>query len=208
MPDALLRLAELRWELARGEYLLAYNAWQLVPEANRGPEPIISYGPAIALYDRILTQHRGFDRYDFVIYMKAYALTETNDVEGALTLYRQILREFPESRFVPDAHMALAESSFAAMDYAAALPEFEAVMRYPDSDLVDMALFKSAWCLWRMNNTQEAATRFGASARLTRRCHTRYPASHAFAARRPTRRYSCPAPASIATLATPAAVSP
>lgn len=160
MPDALLRLAELRWEMARGDYLTAYAAWQQVPEANRGPEPIVNYGPAIALYDRILTQHRGFPRYDFVIYMKAYALTETNDVEGALNLYRQILREFPESRFVPDAHMALAESSFSAMDYAAALPEFEAVMRYEDSDLFDMALFKSAWCLWRMNNTQEAATRF------------------------------------------------
>ena len=160
MPDALLRLAELRWELARGDYLTAYNAWQQVPEANRGPEPIVNYGPAIALYDRILTQHRGFERYDFVIYMKAYALTETSDVEGALDLYRQILREFPESRFVPDAHMALAESSFSAMDYAAALPEFEAVMEHEESDLFDMALFKSAWCLWRMDNTQEAATRF------------------------------------------------
>jgi tetratricopeptide (TPR) repeat protein len=160
MPDALLRLAELRWELARASYLTAYAAWQGVPEENRGPEPRIDYSPAIQLYDRILTQHRGYDRYDFVIYMKAYALTETDNLPGALDLYRQILREFPQSRFVPDAHMALAESDFANMSYEAALPEFEQVMQFRDSELYDMALFKSAWCLWRMGQTQNAATRF------------------------------------------------
>ncbi len=160
MPDALLRLAELRWELARSEYLTSFAAWQAVPEANRGVEPVVRYGPAIELYDRILTRHRDFDRYDFVLYMKAYALTETDNLPGALELYRQILREFPQSRFVPDAHMALAESDFGNMAYEAALPEFEAVMQYRDSDLFDMALFKSAWCLWRMGQTQGAALRF------------------------------------------------
>lgn len=160
MPDALLRLAELRWELARADYLTAYAAWQQVPEGNRGPEPVVSYAGAMELYDRILTRHRGYERYDFVIYMKAYALTETGNLSGALDLYRQILREFPESRFVPDAHMALAESDFSNMAYEAALPEFEAVMQYRDSELYDMALFKSAWCLWRMGQTQNAALRF------------------------------------------------
>src|SRR5262245_15110175 len=92
--------------------------------------------------------------------MKVYALMETDNLLGALELYRQILREFPQSRFVPDAHMALAESDFANMNYEAALPEFEQVMQFRDSELYDMALFKSAWCLWRMGQTQNAATRF------------------------------------------------
>ena len=160
MPDALLRLAELRWELARYRYLVAFNAWQQVPEENRGAEPSPDYRPAIELYDRILTLHRNFPRYDFVLYMKAYALTELGDAEGALALYHRIVDEFPESRFVPDAHMAFAETSFANTDFARALPEFEQVMSYRDSELYDMALFKSAWCLWRLNRTTEAATRF------------------------------------------------
>ncbi|MDQ3038014.1 MAG: tetratricopeptide repeat protein, partial [Myxococcota bacterium] len=160
MPDALLRLAELRWELARARYLEAFAAWQQVPEENRGAEPRPDYRVSLALYDRILEQHRDFDRYDFVMYMKAYALTELGDAEGALALYRRILREFPRSRFVPDAHMALAETHFANMEFAEALAEFEQVLRHRDSELYDMALFKSAWCLWRMDRTTEAATRF------------------------------------------------
>jgi tetratricopeptide (TPR) repeat protein len=160
MPDALLRLAELRWELSRARYIEAFAAWQAVPEDNRGTEPRPDYRPAITLYDRILQHHRDFDRYDFVMYMKAFALTELGDIEGALALYRRILSEHPRSRFVPDAHMALAETEFANMSFETALPEFEQVLRYRDSELYDMALFKSAWCLWRMDRTTEAATRF------------------------------------------------
>jgi tetratricopeptide (TPR) repeat protein len=174
MPDALLRLAELRWELARFRYLQAFNAWQQVPEENRGAEPSPDYRPAIELYDRILTLHRDFPRYVFVLYMKAYALTEIGDAEGALALYHRIVDEFPQSRFVPDAHMAFAETYFANTDFLRALPEFEQVMSYRDSELYDMALFKSAWCLWRLNRTTEAATRFrqvldlgGSSAQLS-----------------------------------------
>src|SRR5690606_25359715 len=71
-----------------------------------------------------------------------------------------ILSEFPESRFVPDSHMALAESRFAEADFPGALERFDQVLRFRDSELYGMALFKSAWCLWRLNRTTDAATRF------------------------------------------------
>lgn len=160
MPDALLRLAELRWEEARSNYLIAFAAFQNVPEANRGAEPAPDYTRVIALYDRILTGHPGFSRYDFVLYMKAFALTELGQIENALAHYRRILTEFPESRFVPDAHMALAETSFGDEQWQPALAEFEQVLLFRDSELYDMALFKSAWCLWRLGRTTDAATRF------------------------------------------------
>lgn len=161
MPDALLRLAELRWEEARAVYLRAYAAWQDQPAESRGPEPAgPDYSVPVRLYDRILERHRGFSRYDLVLYMKAFALTEAGDTDGALDLYRRILAEFPQSRFVPDAHMALAEERFAIADFAGALERYELVLPHTDSDLYGLALFKSAWCLWRLDRTTEAATRF------------------------------------------------
>ena len=160
MPDALLRLAELLWEQARADYLQAFAAWQEVPEANRGRTPTPQYERPLALYDRILENHRDFDRYDLVLYMKAYAYVERGETEAALALYRRILSDHPESRFVPDAHFALAESQFGAVQYAPALVEYELVMQHPDSELYDISLFKSAWCLWRMGRTDDAAVRF------------------------------------------------
>lgn len=160
MADALLRLGELRWELARTGYLEAFGAWQAVPPENRGPEPRPDYTPVLALYDRILARHPDFERIDFVLYLEAYALTEIDEVERALAHYRRILTDFPTSRFTADAHFALAETSFANQRFAEALPEFDAVLQHRESDLYDMSLFKSAWCLWHLGRSAEAATRF------------------------------------------------
>ncbi len=160
MPDALMRLAELLWEKARADYLRSFAAWQEVPEENRGPAPTPRYEEPLRLYDRILERHRDYERYDLVLYMKAYALVERGDTTGALALYRRILDEFPQSRFVADAHFAFAETKFGQADWTGALVEFERVMEYRDSELYDISLFKSAWCLWRMGRTDDAALRF------------------------------------------------
>lgn len=162
MADALLRLAELRWEEARTRYLNEFAAWQAVAPEHRSliaPTPDIDL--PLRIYDRILTKHPDFDRYDLVLYMKAYALIEVGRVDEALVGYRRIIDEFPQSRFVPDAHMAFAESYFTgSYDYQAALNEYEEVLKHRESELADLALFKSAWCLWKLDRTRDAATRF------------------------------------------------
>jgi cellulose synthase operon protein C len=162
MADALLRLAELRWEQARADYLEVFEAWQkLPPDKRAGDAPVPDLGVALELYDRILTKHKSFDRYDLVLYMKAYALIEAGRTREALFEYKRIIDEFPNSRFMPDAHMAFAEWHFGgAFDYGHALTEYETVLQFPESELSDLALFKSAWCLWKLGRTKDAATRF------------------------------------------------
>jgi TolA-binding protein len=162
MADALLRLSELTWELSRIEYIQAFEAWQKLPEKHRSAEPPRpEYTRTIALYDRILDKHPEFDRLDLVLYMKAFTLVERGDNDAALGLFKRILAEFPESRFRPDAHMALAEHIFNTdYDFARALVEYDKVLHFPESELYDLALFKSAWCLWQLGKKTEAAVRF------------------------------------------------
>ena len=85
--------------------------------------------------------------------------------EGAIVVdmkrFDRILKEHPNSRFTADAHMARAESLFnGKYDYAGALKEYEEVLKFKGNDLYGLALFKSAWCMWRLGNTDEAAKRF------------------------------------------------
>ena len=60
--------------------------------------------------------------------------------------------------------MAKAEAMFnGKFDYAGALAEYEKVLSYKDQidpALYGLALFKSAWCYWRVGNNDEAARRF------------------------------------------------
>jgi cellulose synthase operon protein C len=162
MADALLRLSELTWESARGDYLLAFEQWQKQPESRRGREPPApDYTRTLALYDRLIEKHPKFEQLDLVLYMNAFALLEQGQSEAALPLFRRILADYPESRFRPDAHMALAEHVFNTdYDYRAALVEYDRVLSYEDSELYDLALFKSAWCLWQLDRKSEAALRF------------------------------------------------
>src|SRR5260221_9314051 len=86
---------------------------------------------------------------------------EQGKEDAAIERFGRILRDFPRSRFVPDAHMARAEALFnGKYDYQAALAEYEEVLHYKNSELYGLALFKSAWCLWRLGNTDLAAKRF------------------------------------------------
>ncbi|HEY6882314.1 MAG TPA: tetratricopeptide repeat protein, partial [Polyangiales bacterium] len=179
MPDALLRLAELRWEDARVDFLAAYALWQKLPEGKRGPEPKPDFTPSLALYERIIADYPDFARLDLVLYMRAFALLERGEEDAAQPLFKQLLAQFPKSRFAPDAHMALGEYVFnRSYDYRGALAEYDQVLNFPDSELYDLALFKSAWCLWQLDQKGEAATRFrqvldieGKSAEGTRRRH-------------------------------------
>ncbi|MDB4972056.1 MAG: domain protein putative component of TonB system [Myxococcaceae bacterium] len=162
LPDALLRLSELTWESARASYLLAFDAWQKAPESQRAKDPPLpDYARTLALYDRMIEKHADYARLDLVLYMRAFALLERGENDEATPLFRRILADYPRSRFVPDAHMALAEDVFNTnYDYKAALLEYDQVLTYPDSELYDLALFKSAWCLWQLDRKAEAATRF------------------------------------------------
>ncbi|MET0387349.1 MAG: tetratricopeptide repeat protein [Polyangiales bacterium] len=161
MPDALLRLAELRWEQARARNLEAFEAWQHASRNTRSASaPVVDVEPALELYDRILHDYPKFERLDLALYMKAYALLEAERMGDALQAYRRILDEFPASRFRPDAHMAFAESFFGRQEFARALEHYEHVARHSESELADLALFKGAFCLWKLGRTQEAARRF------------------------------------------------
>ncbi|MBK8214253.1 MAG: tetratricopeptide repeat protein [Myxococcales bacterium] len=161
MPEALMRLGELTWETEREAVVDRFRAWEKLPEATRGPAPDPNYGPARALFARVLRDYPWFSQYDLALYVDGFLATEQGKLDEAQARFDRILRDHPRSRFVPDAHMSRAELLFSQKsDYVGALAEYEEVLKFKDSELYGLALFKSAWCLWRLGRSEEAAKRF------------------------------------------------
>ena len=160
MPEALVRLAELKWEGERESFVERFKEWEKKPVDQRGNAPELNYGPSRELFARVLKDYPWFGQTDLALYVDGFLATEQGKTEEALERFTRILKDFPSSRFTPDAHMARAEAMFAKPDYPDALGEYEEVLKYPKSDLVGLALFKSAWCHWRLGNTDEATKRF------------------------------------------------
>ncbi len=162
MPHALVRLAELEWEESRDRFLAAFSAWEQLPADKRGKPPSPSYARSRALLLRVLKNYKEFPDYDLALYVDGFLASEEGKAKQSLARFEKILAWFPKSRFVPDAHMVRAEFEFTkeVPDYENAYREYEQVLAFKDSDLHDLALFKSAWTLWRLGRRREAAERF------------------------------------------------
>lgn len=161
MPEAMLRLGELEWELEREQFVERFKAWEAKPVDQRGPTPEPNFQPSRDLFARVLKDYPWFSQYDLALYVDGFLAYEQSKPDEALDRFNRILKEHPNSRFVPDAHMARAEALFnGKYDYAAALAEYEKVLAFKQSELYGLAMFKSAWCMWRLGRTEEAAKRF------------------------------------------------
>ena len=161
MPEAMMRLGELRWEVEREGFLERFKAWEARPVDQRGPAPEPDLKPSRDLFGRVLSDYPWFAEYDLALYADGFLATQQGKQDEALARFERILSEFPSSRFTPDAHMIKAETLLSEkFDYPGALAEYEEVLKFPQTDLYGLALFKSAWCLWRLGNTDEAAKRF------------------------------------------------
>jgi len=161
MPEALLRLGELRWEIEREAFVERFQKWDALPVDQRGPTPQPNFQPSRDLFGRVLKDYPQFPEYDLALYVDGFLASQLGRDDEALERFDRILQGYPQSRFTPDAHMFKAEALFnQKYDYANALKEYEEVLKYKGNDLYGLALFKSAWCLWRLGNTDEAAKRF------------------------------------------------
>ena len=162
LPEALVRIGELEWEESREKFLKEFQAWEKQPADTRGDPPLQDYARPRARFLRVLKNYKTFREYDLALYIDGFLANEENKPDEALGRFNKILEWFPKSRFVPDAHMMRAEFEFTkdVPNYQTAYNEYEEVLKFKDTELYDIALFKSAWTLWRLGRTEEAARRF------------------------------------------------
>jgi TolA-binding protein len=162
MPEALLRMGELEWEDGRDKFLEEFKRWEKTPADQRNDPPTPNYSKPRARFLRVLKNYKSFSQYDLALYVDGFLANEEGKFGDALGRFNKIIEWFPKSRFIPDAHMVRAEYEFTkdAPNYETAYREYEEVLKYKNSDLYDLALFKSAWTLWRLGRTEEAAQRF------------------------------------------------
>ncbi|MBC8069468.1 MAG: tetratricopeptide repeat protein, partial [Deltaproteobacteria bacterium] len=171
MPEALYRLAALYWERSQEQFLAAMEAWAKQVDGCRdapescpsGPpvEPQLDLQGAQVIYVRLIREYPGFRKLDTVRYLYAFSLRDQGKVDEAQAQFRAIIEKHPSSSFVPDAWLAIGDNRFyASNDWASALAAYEHVLAYPDSGSYAMALFKSAWCHWKLGHSQDAIRRF------------------------------------------------
>ncbi|MBW1871623.1 MAG: tetratricopeptide repeat protein [Deltaproteobacteria bacterium] len=165
--DVLFRLAELYWENAEANFLKHMRSYDQALEnfrigstKQRPPEPRLDLTASIKIYEEILEKHPDFQHADTVLYLYGFGLNEQGNEQAALAIYRTLIKRYPKSAFVADAHLAIGEYHFAKGEFKIALNSYGHVLNYIDTHLTDLALYKTAWCYFKLGNPKKAAARF------------------------------------------------
>lgn len=81
---------------------------------------------------------------------------ELGNVKKGVDYYTKLTRQFPSSQFVKEAYFALGEYYFENERWAQAYKEYTPLLKDRRHRLHTFALYKSAWCLYRMGKNREA----------------------------------------------------
>ncbi len=157
MPEALLRMGELEWEDSRDTFLQAFQRWEALPPEQRAEKdpPTPSYVKARARFLRVLKNYKSFNQYDLALYVDGFLANEEAKFDESLSRFNKIIEWFPNSRFIPDAHMVRARIRVheGQSELRDGVQRVRAGAQIKDSELYDLAMFKSAWTLWRLGKT-------------------------------------------------------
>lgn len=169
-PQWMFQKAELLWELRNMEYLrtrAVYN--QCLSAAGQGTagesgckEPLPDYREAQLIYEDILRQYPDYQRLDEVIYRLGRGLIEAGQGVQAVAHLQRLVQNYPNSKYVPEAHLALGEFYFDPQRqmFHAARENYLKVLQYKNFPLYDFALYKLAWVQFNQQEFRESADTF------------------------------------------------
>lgn len=86
-----------------------------------------------------------FPRMDVALFYEAYTLQSAGYAKEARVAYDRLLKNYPRSRYVPEAHLAFAEAFWEANQLVDAEARYREVLKFPSSSVYTYAQYKLAW---------------------------------------------------------------
>jgi tetratricopeptide (TPR) repeat protein len=167
-PEWMFQKAELMWDLRNMEYMrkrAEYN--QCLMAADKGTvdkstcnEPEADYSDAQAIYKRILTEYPEYDRLDEVIFRLGKGLLDADKGPQAISYLQRLVKNYPNSKYIPEANLALAEYFFKKELLGAARDKYKRVLDYENNPNYDYALYKLGWVYYNRSQFQQSVDTF------------------------------------------------
>ncbi len=115
---------------------------------------------AVALYRQVAEKYPNYPGRDQVLFYLGYTLWDMQRYEDALKSYRELIRNYPKSKFVPDAYLAFGEYYFEQAKLDRALMAYKKAAEYKDAEIYPYALYKQGWCYYNLHEWEKAMDMF------------------------------------------------
>ncbi len=145
---------------AKSEILAGSNADASPTNAARADIDPKGLLEAIALYDKLLSEHPNYEHRDKILYQKARAYDELGRTEEAVETMR-LLRATPQSEHYDEVQFRLGEYFFTRRQYVDAEGAYSAILgRGAASPYYEIALYKLGWTAYKREFYEEALHKY------------------------------------------------
>ncbi|MBS1121149.1 MAG: Tetratricopeptide repeat protein [Deltaproteobacteria bacterium] len=111
---------------------------------------------------------RNYPKMDMALFYYGYTLQGGKYMKEARAVYDKLLKNYPNSKFVPEAHLAFADYYFEAGQLADAESRYRQVLKFPKSSAYWYAMYKMGWIHLNLQRFQEALETFFNVAQATK----------------------------------------
>lgn len=103
-------------------------------------------------YSEVIDDFPNLKNMDEIRYYLGYHLTMMKEMKRSAEVYKGLIRNHPDSKYVPDALVNVGELWFAENDFANALQMYEAAAseQYKSSPVYNYAIYKQGWCHYNL----------------------------------------------------------
>lgn len=173
--DLYFRLAEMHAQLARYHRLTGLEA-QIKADGAKGADKSkfqqvakdnaskseASLRNAVVTYKKLTDnpKFRNFPRMDQALFAFAYSLQQGKYMKEARQIYKTLLDDYPQSRYVPEAYLAFADYYFGANELANAEAFYQKVLQFPKSSVYDYSNYMLGWVYLNLAKHEDAGKQF------------------------------------------------
>jgi cellulose synthase operon protein C len=110
---------------------------------------------AIQLYEWFIRDYPRDAKISQALFFLGYNYFELSDSKKGAFYYDRLTKDYPNSPFIGEAHFALGEFYFENEKWADAYREYSKLIKDQRHRLNTFALYKGAWCLYRLGKTEQ-----------------------------------------------------
>jgi tetratricopeptide (TPR) repeat protein len=111
---------------------------------------------------------RNYPKMDMALFYYGYTLQGGRYMDEARKVYDKLLKNYPNSKYVPEAHLAFADYFFEKGELANAESRYKMVLKFPKSTAYWYAMYKMGWIHLNLQRYQEALETFFQVAQATK----------------------------------------
>ena len=111
---------------------------------------------------------RNYPKMDMALFYYGYTLQGGRYMKEARAVYDKLLKNYPNSKYVPEAHLAFADYYFEQGQLADAEARYKQVLKFPKSSAYWYAMYKMGWIHLNLSRFEKALETFFQVAQATK----------------------------------------